>query len=602
MMTAEMPSLTQSEQSRVRRIQALNTNRRDSVPQLISMLNDPSWVVRRAVVDSLALAGDAAVSLLCEALREKRDNESKIAATIDALVASNGTVDDVLVETCAGDKNLAVLADVAQILGRRRSHRGVRTLIELAKNADDNVAVIAIEALGRIGGRTAVEALIASTKSGNFFRTFAAIDVLGRSEDPRVVVPLEALLVNPIYAPEAARALARTGEKSAVRPLMNLLNAAGDPTVRLAALSLWELRTRFADKTGGITQPLDDVLTTGLSGSHIRRLTGVFQGAQTSEAIAICHLLGVTKNPEAAVLLVSALQSTNEVALAAAEALKNVGPLAEASLSQAIRNGDSQRRKILLPSVTRLTEAEDVTVCLKDQDADVRALACEALGRIGNVSVVDKIFEALEDPSPRVVHAATASIQSLGSRSARIIAIRSCESENKNVRRAALRILGYFGDESALEPMVKALGDDDFQVREAAIQGLPYVEGAGALEALIEASKSDSERIRALAMRSLGQLPKLQERVFAILLRGLRDPDAWVRYYSVQAIGRAGKVDAVEDLEELLVDSAGQVRVAVIEALSKLGAPRAHEVIQKAAQAEEIDIRRGRPFRSRTFA
>ena len=47
-----------------------------------------------------------------------------------------------------------------------------------------------IEALGRIGGRTAVEALIGAVKSHRFFRVFPAIDVLGRTSDPRAVAPL----------------------------------------------------------------------------------------------------------------------------------------------------------------------------------------------------------------------------------------------------------------------------------------------------------------------------------------------------------------------------------------------------------------------------
>ena len=70
-------------------------------------------------------------------------------------------------------------------------------LVALSRHADDNVAVAAIEALGRIGGRAAVESLVDAVDSGNFFRTFPAIDVLGRSGDPRAVAPLTALLDEP---------------------------------------------------------------------------------------------------------------------------------------------------------------------------------------------------------------------------------------------------------------------------------------------------------------------------------------------------------------------------------------------------------------------
>src|SRR5690606_13341610 len=137
-------------------------------------------------VAALASLGDVAVGPLCDLLRMSRDDEARLAATVDALVASIGHVEDA-VRPLADDANPAVVADAAQILGRRRSSAEVPTLVRLLGHADDNVAVAAIEALGRIGGRAAIDSLIGAASSGNFFRVFPAIDVLGRSGDPRAV-------------------------------------------------------------------------------------------------------------------------------------------------------------------------------------------------------------------------------------------------------------------------------------------------------------------------------------------------------------------------------------------------------------------------------
>src|SRR6185295_5367647 len=112
-------------------------------------------------------------------------DEAALAAAVDALVASVGPA-DAAVAALAGSTdagappNPAVAADVAQILGRRRSSAELPTLIALAGHANDNVAVAALEALGRVGGRAAIETLIAAVATDNFFRTFPAIDVLGR--------------------------------------------------------------------------------------------------------------------------------------------------------------------------------------------------------------------------------------------------------------------------------------------------------------------------------------------------------------------------------------------------------------------------------------
>jgi hypothetical protein len=121
------------------------------------------------------------------------------------------------------------------------------------------VAVAAIEGLGRVGGRLPSTRWWPRSAAENFFRTFPAIDVLGRSGDPRAVPPLAGLLDDPRYAHEAARALGRTGDKSAIVPLTGLLARPSDGLVRLAATALCELYERYAERFG-VTGALDGAL------------------------------------------------------------------------------------------------------------------------------------------------------------------------------------------------------------------------------------------------------------------------------------------------------------------------------------------------------
>ena len=79
---------------------------------------------------------------------------------------------------------------------------------------------------------------------------FPAIDVLGRSGDPRAVEPLAALLQHPHYALEAVRALGRSGHPSAIRPLAQLLHSDNVLFVRLAAVALDELERRCFEQYG----------------------------------------------------------------------------------------------------------------------------------------------------------------------------------------------------------------------------------------------------------------------------------------------------------------------------------------------------------------
>ncbi|HEU4613694.1 MAG TPA: HEAT repeat domain-containing protein, partial [Kofleriaceae bacterium] len=80
--------LTELERSRIVRVDRLVATGEPGVPELVGMLTDPSWTVRRAVIAGLASLGDLAVGPLCAWLRDRRTDENAIAAAVDALVAS----------------------------------------------------------------------------------------------------------------------------------------------------------------------------------------------------------------------------------------------------------------------------------------------------------------------------------------------------------------------------------------------------------------------------------------------------------------------------------------------------------------------------------
>src|SRR6185503_11611822 len=76
------------------------------------------------------------------------------------------------------------------------------------------------------------------------------------------------------------------------------------------------------------------------------------------------------------------------------------------------------------------------------------------------------------------------------------------------------------------------------------------------------------------------------------LLRGLTDAEPWVRYYACQSLGRLGVETAANAISRLLEDSAGQVRVAAIEALSHLRGEIAFEGLRRAAASTDADVLR----------
>lgn len=584
------PPLSAAEAARLQEVDALLLGGDAAIDALIDRLADPSWPVRRAVVASLASLGDAAAAALGSALVERRDSETRIAAVVDALAACTGATTVDRVAALADHPVPAVVADVAQILGRRRAAGAIGVLVGLTRHTDDNVAVAAIEALGRIGGRAAIDALVDTVRTGGFFRSFPAIDVLGRSADPRAVAPLAELLGSQHLAAEAARALGRTGELSAVPPLARLLAGGSDTMARVGAVALGELELRHGQRLGD-SAVIAAALRTLAEPAMVRRLVGALGRADTGEQIAICRILAILGGSEATAALGQLLDGDAQVAAAAGRALVGLEELAERELLDAIDQGDSTRRQILLPMVVRASALSTVLGCLDDADGGVRAAACDALGRLGSPAAVPALFRLLADQNPRVVQAAVGAIQALGGGETERLALEAARAPWPSVRRAALRIVGYFGWPRALPVVKAALADSDERVREAAIQSLPFIDDPLALDELLDVVASPSHRLRAVATRALGQC-RAALRVTAALLRALTDPDPWVRYYGCQSLGRLGVDAATPAVARLLADPAGQVRVAAIEALSHLPGEVAFTALRDAATSDDPDVRR----------
>jgi HEAT repeat protein len=583
-------ALSEDERRRAHGVGELAAKGEVAVDALVSMLDDPSWGVRRAVVAALAGLGDVAVTRLCAVLTLHRDSEARVAAAVDALVAAKGDVDGPVL-ALAESTRPAVVCDAVQVLGRRRSTAAVAKLASLMTVADDNVALAAIEALGRIGDDAAMTPLIAALQSRSFFRAFPAIDVLGRAGNARAVKPLLAALGEPHYAIEAARALGRIGDPSALPGLSALLVAPSDSMVCTGAIAIGEILDGREARFGAVTPPAPALSGDGARPA-IHRIMQCLPRADPSEQVALVRAVTWIGGEIAAEALVSALSGDRSAATVAIAALGRLGRVAEPHLLQALARGDSERRLLLLPLLSHRTEgAGPIADCLADPNPSVRALACDALARIGETRFVPRLFELLGDADPRVTQSAVAAIQSLAGAETERLALEAARAPDTRVRRAALRVVAYFGYPSATELLIEAMSDPDERVRHAAIFGLPYVDDPRAIDALLGAVVNASARIRAAGMRALGHAAS-QPRTLTALRAGLHDHDPWVRYFACQALSRLKDVASADVIAPLLSDPAGQVRVAVVESLAQLRGARALDALHAAATSADADVRR----------
>ncbi len=563
------------------------------IPELIEQLVEPSWAIRRAVVAALAEARATATPLLVQALRSRRDNEARIAGLVDALSASKSHVDGAVLELLEDD-NVAVVCDGAQILGRRESHNAVAALTRLLSHEDDNVALGAVEALGRIGGRAALDSLLVLAESGNFFRTFPTIDVLGRSRDSRVLPTLLRLVADPLYGAEAARALGRVGDPSAVPTLLEHLSRGGESLVRAIAAALLAIHVHSEQRFGTGLAVERLLIASPRLGELRAQLTASLKRADASEQLAVSQVLAWVGEESSVPALLPLLAAAPAVAQVAAASLKKLGALAEPQLLEALRVAGSAERRRLIPILSGRRAAKDALVaCLTDEDSTVRALACDALARTSDSSAAPAIFSLLGDADARVAQAALGAIQSLGSDETRrlTLTLAGALSGDPRARRAALRIIGYFGYPEGLDALAVAVRGEDEPTREAALASLPFIDHSSARALLLDAASHASVRTRIAAIRALGHSggeSEVRDKVRA----ALTDSDAWVRYYACQALGRLHDDDATEAIASLLEDRSGQVRVAAVDALAHLRGPRAFEVLSSVVGSADPDLHR----------
>lgn len=578
-----------AERAAIEELRRLAAEGSQAIPKLLEALDTPSWLVRREVVAELAKLGRPAAEAMCRSLASDRKHEGRLAALVDALAATDETGEASILELL-DSPNVAVLADGLQILGRRRARGAVSRLVRLTQHADDNVAVASVEALGQIGGSEALECLLEVVKSPSFFRSFPAIDVLGRLGETRAVEPLSALLGDSLRGPEAARALGRLGDETAILPLIELLVTGQVAASRVAAVALSEILER-SQRRYGTPAAFERALGPHLGREALEaRLERALLGADAAEQRAIGALLGFFSTSTSVESLSPLLDAAHDVAEAAAGSLARLARLGNPEVFSLLERATSEQRALLIPRLAGSAAAVPALVgCLDDADPRVRILACDALAKTGDPSCAEALFGLLDDTDLAISQAATGALLALGSERVEQLALEAVKSKSR--RQAALRILAHFGSARGLLALLDAAEQGDMRSREIAMVGLANVGGEDARRALLAASEQASPRTRAAAVRGLGHLeatPETRQR----LREATRDAEPWVRYYACQALGNAGDADSTELLSSLAQDPAGQVRVAAIDALARLSTPHARDVLARAARAEDAELRR----------
>ncbi|WP_107670181.1 HEAT repeat domain-containing protein [Cyanothece sp. BG0011] len=467
-----------------------------------------------------------------------------------------------------------VRKNAAEALGKIGSETAVNPLIKALSHSDSWVRKNAAEALGKIGSETAVNPLIKALSDSDSDVRYYAAKALGNIGSETAVNPLIKALSDSysLVRKNAAEALGKIGSKTAVQPLIKALSDSDRLVRKNAAKALGNIGSETA------VNPL------------IKALSDSYSLVRWNAAEA----LGKIGSETAVNALIKALSHSDSwVRKNAAEALGKIGSeTAVNPLIKALSDSYSLVRWNAAEALGKIgseTAVNPLIKALSHSDSLLRNNAAEALGKIGSETAVNALIKALSHSSIWVRNNAAEALGKIGSETAVNALIKALSDSDSWVRNKAAEALGKIGSETAVNPLIKALSHSSYNLSSKAAEALVKIGSETAVNALIKALSHSNYDVRKNAAEALGKIGS--KTAVQPLIKALSDSDRLVRKNAAEALGNIGSETAVNPLIKALSDSNRDVRKNAAKALGKIGSKTAVNPLIKALSDSDSLVR-----------
>ena len=585
----------------------------EAIPRWVDRLGDEGWRVRKAAVAGLvACRKDAVVhECLIEALADG-ENPGRRNSAFEALVACGMRVSRRLVRELSRD-DADVRKLVIDALAAIGDPDALSGLVEALRDPDPNVRGAAAEALGIVGDRSEAGRLLeTATESGEeVLVRLSALRALVRMEAGFDCAALGACLEAPLLRPAALDLLGYSEDPAAVGELLKGLSCSRTSSREAAIGGLLQVLGR---RDGAAAEELKrrireaSASADDLVESSCERL----QSANLVLSMKLIQFLGLLEDPRAVLPILqaggdSALSGLTEMTLAGfaevfAEALEPAwGEL----------DFDSRERACRVLGRTKGVRAERLLAeALSGPDPELRCEAGLALGRGGFVERVSDLVRALENAAhddtieaqDEVAALVEALVEMAGHTDAReeagasrIIEMLSDRLGDapEPVRLAIARVLSRIGTRRDERIIGYLLKDESPAVRRATVKVLALLEFDRAEESLRLALGDEAGMVRIAAAEVLGESGRLE--AVADLEPLLLDEDPNVAAVALRAVGRlhAGSHTPSDDVYAMIhwsMDASPIVALSGCEALLDMGGLRAAELASMALGRPESDV------------
>jgi HEAT repeat protein len=495
-----------------------------AIPALVQALASETRVDEDSVDEALITAfGEQAIPELRKAVAEpkRRMRALGVLARLHDSWAFTRLCDDL---HNPQRRESAILA-----LGTLGDRRAVPALIALMSDPDPWIYDFAVEALGALKDPRALPVLLDTLKADSESLRATACRALGQIGDPRVIEPLAAKL----------QSQSEEVRQAASEALMGLC----DP--RVVSVLARQLQAKEADRWS-LAQALANI---GDAGAR----DALYAALPTAEGY-ILGLLTRLRDPRA--LNFARAQLTAPEPGLRAQAVKTLGEFAPPDAAQLI--------------VSRLSDAEwPVTEKVE-----------EALVRLKDPATADALLACLGEPRMR-----TAAVRALGALRERraashCIAFLETEWKDPDLRAACMDALGEIGDPAAVPVLLAALRDDHswpgdrgYCTAAHAARALGQLKARQAIGPITRCLQEPPNPGRGAMITALGMIGDVH--VLDTVSRFQQDADVYVRMAALTASVRLGQAEEFPRLVVLAQEEKDiQVRMAVMQAVATLEEPQ----------------------------
>ncbi|WKZ31848.1 MAG: HEAT repeat domain-containing protein [Thermodesulfobacteriota bacterium] len=559
---------------------------------MVPLLRDSSAAIRNIGIEILELLGQDASSAIATLLKDSDQDVVKFAIDIISNTRNDGFLS--LLYPLIRHENPNVRASVAVCLGKLRDQESVPELLNALEDPEEWVKFSAIEGLGLMQDRRALQPLMRMTETDSGLIKEAAIDAVAKMAS---AVDASAVL-------QKLEPMVRKGKDFSTGAIVELLekvfSAGSDfrpgPEFRKTYFAF--LTRNFSEETdrAGQLKAIRGLSLLKLPESLdciFSYIEGQNDIDEETEALLVDSIVSVSGRRFLPALKEKVHNGGKSLKLT----VKALGEMKAVAAVPALKElvskvGKNELREVVaaLEAIGSPSSIEVLYDFLEGPDGHTRKIAARALASLAGPAAVSRLFDAVRKESYRdVMEEITDSLALIPADSARKGFTSLLEDPNEQMREMGARGLGLIGDDKALDALKAAARDKCPGVRKAAYKsmarlGLPY-----AIDALIEGLADDSDEVKLSVLKGLNGW--CGEKIKAALLRTLKDRNIWVRYHSVLLLGELGEHDIEGLIIEKLIKDEAPVKAAAARALERLGATGAIGALEQFVNHPDPSVR-----------